>query len=99
MSQKERQEEREGSEPTKQIDPSLEEQFATYYGIVEDPAFSQEEISHYVQETTTLSEKEIRAKLALHRDEKTVDWSYTGEKTGSEIKDYKEEQQLNLGSV
>lgn len=93
---KERQEEREGSEPTKQIDPSLEDQFATYYGIVEDPAFSQEEISHYSQETTTLSEKEIRAKLALHRDEKIVDWSYTGEKTSSEIKSYKEDQQLNF---
>jgi hypothetical protein len=43
-----------------------------------------------------LSEKEIRANLALHRDEKIVDWSYTGEKTSSEIKSYKEDQQLNF---
>lgn len=93
---KERQEEREGSEPTKQIDPSLEDQFATYYGIAKDPAFSREEISRYAQETNNLSEKEIRAKLALHRDEKIVDWSYTGEKTSSEIKSYKEDQQLNF---
>lgn len=88
--------EREPSEPTVSNVTALEEQFATYYGIAEDPAFSREEISHYAQETTTLSEKEIRAKLALHRDEKILDWSYTGEKTSSEIKDYKEEQQLNF---
>lgn len=88
--------EREPSEPTVSNVTALEEQFATYYGIAKDPTFSREEISHYAQETTTLSEKEIRAKLALHRDEKIVDWSYTGEKTSSEIKDYKEEQQLNF---
>lgn len=88
--------EREPSEPTVSNVTALEEQFATYYGIAKDPAFSREEISHYAQETTTLSEKEIRAKLALHRDEKIVDWSYTGEKTSIEIKDYKEEQQLNF---
>lgn len=90
------QEERELSEPTVSNVTVLEEQFATYYGIAEDPTFSKEEISRYAQETTTLSEKEIRAKLALHRDEKIVDWSYTGEKTSSEIKDYKEDQQLNF---
>lgn len=88
--------EREPSEPTVSNVTALEEQFATYYGIAKDPAFSREEISHYAQETTTLSEKEIRAKLALHRDEKIVDWSYTSEKTSIEIKDYKEEQQLNF---
>lgn len=88
--------EREPSEPTVSNVTALEEQFATYYGIAKDPAFSREEISRYAQETTTLSEKEIRAKLALHRDEKIVDWSYTGEKTSIEIKDYKEEQQLNF---
>ncbi|WP_429962114.1 ImmA/IrrE family metallo-endopeptidase [Enterococcus sp. AZ083] len=92
----ERQEERELSDPTVSNVIALEEQFATHYGIAKDPAFSREEISHYAQETTTLSEKEIRAKLALHRDEKIVDWSYTGEKTSIEIKDYKEEQQLNF---
>lgn len=86
----------ENSGPTIPDLPNPEEQFATYYGIAEDPAFSKEEISRYAQETPTWSEKEIRAKLALHRDEKIVDWSYTGEKTSSEIKDYKEEQQLNF---
>ena len=86
----------ENSGPTTPDLPNPEEQFATYYGIAEDPTFSKEEISRYAQETTTLSEKEIRAKLALHRDEKIVDWSYTGEKTSSEIKDYKEDQQLNF---
>ncbi|NKD39758.1 ImmA/IrrE family metallo-endopeptidase [Enterococcus casseliflavus] len=90
------QKELENSGPTTPDLPNPEEQFATYYGIAEDPAFSKEEISHYSQETTTLSEKEIRAKLALHRDEKIVDWSYTGEKTSSEIKSYKEDQQLNF---
>ncbi len=79
------------------IDPLQE--FAEKWGLVSDIAFTQKDIERLYGASETLTEKELRAKIHLERNEAVFDWSYTGEKTSEEIAAYRNEQLLNFKKI
>lgn len=73
--------------------------FAEKWGLASDVAFTQKDIERLYGASEELTEKELRAKIHLERNETVFDWSYTGEKTPEEIAAYRNEQLLNFKKI